>query len=80
MSAPISPELVKVIVRNLYTGTELIFVGQAHEVLGQLLEVFAWLHPSPPTVLALERIVDLIDREQCFNVEIDIVSAKRSSP
>lgn len=80
MTTPTIPELVRVVVSDLYTDTELVFVGQAHEILAHLLEVFAWLWPSPPMVLALEHLVELIRAEQCFSAEIDFVTAKRSSP
>jgi hypothetical protein len=80
MTTPAMPELVRVVISNLYTETDLVFVGQAHEVLAHLLEVFAWLRPSSPSLRALEQLVEISDREQCFSAEIDIVSAKRSSP
>jgi hypothetical protein len=59
---------------------EVVFLGQATEVLVQLLEVFAWLNPSAPTVLALEHLVGIIDREQCFSAQVEIVTPRRSSP
>jgi hypothetical protein len=70
MPAP-QPQRIRVVIHNHYSESDLVFVGDAEAVPAQILEAFAWLRLPGPTLLALEQLVEIIDREQCFSAEID---------